>query len=357
MERVNIAVFLDGTWSDANARTNIVQICERVPRDVAGGVQELRYIEGVGTGIFDRLQGGILGDGLDDDIREAYSFIAARHHSDEDRIHLFGYSRGAFAARSLAGMIAKCGIIDDRDMPAKAVFARYRDTKSPGLREMQEGEEPARTAEDELVLARSRLVRIRFIGVFDTVGSLGIPGGVGRWLSRRRYEFHDTRLSGLVDLACHAVAVDEHRRQFTPTLWTSVPIPIPEHPTRVEQRWFVGSHANVGGGGTAAPAVGNPLSVLAREWIVDRAVEAGLVVGPPPVPLTGNEWKGKIDDSYRSFLGGLARWWPGSKPYLRPVRTTVGEVLDGSVIRRWREGKPSYRPRNPYLEPWIREQL
>jgi hypothetical protein len=222
---------------------------------------------------------------------------------------------------------------------------------------MQEGEKPARTAEDNLVLARSRLVRIRFIGVFDTVGSLGIPGGVGRLLNRRRYEFHDTRLSGLVDLACHAVAIDEHRKQFAPTLWTSVPIPIPQHPTRVQQRWFVGDHANVGGGGTIAPAVDNPLSVITREWIVDRAVEAGLVVEPPPRPPTGDEWSGRIHDFYGSFLGRLARVMPGITPYLRPVRTTIDEFLDGSVIRRWRDGKPPYRPRNPYLEPWIREDL
>jgi uncharacterized protein (DUF2235 family) len=235
---VNIAVLLDGTWSDTNTHTNIAQINARVPRRVGGVAQQVCYIEGVGTGPFDRLQGGILGAGLDDDIREAYSFIAAHHHSDGDRIHLIGYSRGAFAARSLAGMIAKCGIIRETELPAKAVFARYRDTKAPGLREMQEGEKIARTAEDKLLLARSRLVRIRFIGVFDTVGSLGIPGGVGRLLNRHRYEFHDTRLSGLVDLACHAVAIDEHRKQFAPTLWTSVPIPIPQHPTTVEQRWF-----------------------------------------------------------------------------------------------------------------------
>lgn len=354
---MNIAVLLDGTWSDANTRTNIAQIHARVPRRAGGSAQEVRYLEGVGTGRFDRLRGGLFGAGLDDDIRAAYRFIAARHRSDDDRIHLIGYSRGAFAARSLAGMIAKCGLIGETDLPAEAVFARYRDTQAPGLREMQECEKRARSAEDELVLARSRLVRIRFIGVFDTVGSLGIPGGVGRFINRRRYEFHDTRLSGLVDLACHAVAIDEHRKQFAPTLWTSVPIPIPNQPTRVEQRWFVGEHANVGGGGTTTPAVDNPLSVLAREWIVDRAVEAGLEVGPPPVPLTGDEWKGRIYDFYGSKLGRLSRLLPGIKPYLRPVRTTVGELLDGSVIRRWRDGRPPYRPSNPHLEPWIREEL
>jgi len=339
----------------ANTHTNIAQIHARVPRRAGGVAQEVAYVEGVGTGRFDRLQGGAFGAGLDDDIREGYSFVAAHHHSDADRIHLIGYSRGAFAARSLAGMIAKCGIIREADLTAKEVFARYRDTKAPGLREMQEREKPARTEEDRLVLARSRLVRIRFIGVLDTVGSLGIPGGVGRLVNRRRYEFHDTRLSGLVDLACHAVAIDEHRKQFTPTLWTSVPIPMPQHPTRVEQRWFVGEHANVGGGGTRVPAVDNPLSLLTREWIVDRAVEAGLVVEPPAHVLTGDEWSGQISDFYGSLLGRGIRLLPGNKPWLRPVRTTIGEFLDGSVIRRWRHGKPPYRPRNPYLESWIRE--
>jgi uncharacterized protein (DUF2235 family) len=356
---VNIVVLLDGTWNDSDTHTNIAQLDARVPRSAGGAPQQVRYIEGVGTGTgrFDRLRGGLLGTGLDDDIREGYQFIAAHHGSDDDRIHLIGYSRGAFAARSLAGMITKCGIVPESDLSAKAVFARYRDTRTPGLRELQTGEKPARTAEDRALLASSRLVRIRFIGVFDTVGDLGIPGGLGHLIDRRCYEFHDTRLSGLVDLACHAVAIDEHRSQFAPTLWTSVPIPVPGHPTRVEQRWFVGAHANVGGGGSATPAVDNPLSLLAREWIADRAVEAGIVVDPPPVPLTGEEWSGPIQDSYRSFLGGLGRFLPGSKPYLRPVRTTISEVLDGSVIRRWRHKAPPYRPRNPYLEPWIGEQL
>ena len=98
---MNIVVLLDGTWSDANSHTNVAQIHARVPRRTGGEAQEVRYIEGVGTGPFDRLRGGLLGAGLDDDIREAYGFIAARHHSDDDHIHLIGYSRGAFAARSL----------------------------------------------------------------------------------------------------------------------------------------------------------------------------------------------------------------------------------------------------------------
>jgi hypothetical protein len=73
--------------------------------------------------------------------------------------------------------------------------------------------------------------------------------------------------------------------------------------------------------------------------------------------LAGDEWSGKIHDFQTSLLGRLARLLPGTKPYLRTVRTTIGELLDGAVIQRWRHGKPPYRPRNPYLEPWIREEL
>jgi hypothetical protein len=113
--------------------------------------------------------------------------------------------------------------------------------------------------------------------------------------------------------------------------------------------------------GLVGEADGDAVAVVGPQfldqWIVDRAVEAGLVVEPPPVPSTGQEWSGPIQGSYRSFLGGLARFLPGSRPYLRPVRTTISEALDRSVLRRWTDGTPPYRPRNPYLEPWIREEL
>ncbi|MGY1744677.1 DUF2235 domain-containing protein [Blastococcus sp. SYSU D00695] len=353
----NLAAFLDGTWSDSNAHTNVVQICDRVPEAAPGVHQERCYVRGVGTGVSDRLVGGAFGVGLDDNICRGYEFLARRWTSDEDRIFLIGYSRGAFTARSLAGMIARCGLIAAQHLPADAVFRRYRDRSRPGLREMQAGEVRPRTAEDELVLAHSRLVRIRFVGVFDTVGALGIPGGLGRWVNRRRYEFHDTNLSGLVDVACHAVAVDEHRGLFVPTMWTSVPIPIPGHPTAVEQRWFVGGHTNVGGGGTAEPERRNPLSVLTREWVVDRAVEAGLVVDPPEPPPTGQEWQGRIDDWSRTLLGRLTGLLPFNRPLLRPVREAIAETLDGGVLRRWGTGRPRYEPRNPHLEPWVRSLL
>jgi len=356
---MRLAVFMDGAWEAWADNTNVSQICQRaprIPRDAAGGGQDKCYVQGVGVNRWQRLRGSILGLGVDTNIREGYRFLV-EHHRPGDDIFLFGFSRGAFTARSLAGMITKCGLLPPDVLGDEQVFARYCDRNRPGLREMTDNEDDptARTEQDRIVLAHARPERIQFIGVFDTVGSLGIPGDLGHLLSRRKYEFHDTRLSGFVDVARHAIALDENRSQFEPTLWTAVPIPILGHTTSVEQRWFVGAHTDVGGGGPPShePA---PLSALAREWIIGEAVTAGLVLDKPPTPLTGNEWRAIIHDSYTDFLGGLAQLVPGRQRYWRPVNTTIGEQLNPSVPQRW-NADPNYRPHNPNLVPWVRSQI
>lgn len=349
---MNIAVFLDGTWNDPHTNTNIAQLRERVlPLDGDGTRQEVVYREGVGVKMGERLRGGLFGYGLNQQIEQAYADIARRWTGSGDRLFLLGYSRGAFSARSLGGMIARCGIIQDRDLPAPDVFARYRRGKAaPGLNEMQRGEAAPRDAEDRLVLERSTLARIRFIGVFDTVGALGIPGGLFRPFVAARYEFHDTKLSGLVDHARHAVAVDEQRPHFVATLWDGVPKPIEGHETTVAQRWFAGSHGNVGGGGTSRPETDNPLSAIAREWLCDEARDAGLAIAPDPSPETA--WRGPVSDSYASFGGGwfykVVRWRPRN---YRPITATIdGQELAPSTVRRSKD-LAGYRPRrNPGFE-------
>jgi uncharacterized protein (DUF2235 family) len=288
---MRLAVLMDGTWNDENDDTNVNQLCGRVPqttRGPGGEGQQKRYIKGVGTGPWDQLRGGALGYGVDDNIREGYRFIA-ENHQPGDQLFLLGYSRGAFTARSLAGLITKCGIVPPDILGADKLYERYRDR--PGLREMQEGEDDRdkRTDQDRKVLAHARLERIQFIGVLDTVGSLGIPSNLAR-IYVRKYEFHDTRLSGYVDIARHAVAIDEQRHEFEPTLWTAVPIPIPGHQTSIEQRWFRrGALRHRRRRRAVAPA--RPLSALAREWIADEARKAGLDIDAPQSPLTGDEWK------------------------------------------------------------------
>ena len=355
---MRLAVFMDGTWNDPTDNTNINQLCGRVPeteRTPAGGGQLTRYIEGVGNNRWDRLRGGAFGHGVDDNIRAGYQFIAD-HHKPGDEIFLIGYSRGAFTARSLAGMLTKCGIVPPGVLDAKALFKRYRDRDRPGLREMLEHEDDAgrRTQQDQIVLEHARLERIRFIGVFDTVGSLGIPGDLGKVFARK-YQFHDTRLSGYVDVARHAVAIDENRPEFESTLWTAVPIPIPGYPTSIEQRWFVGAHSDVGGGGERSHEHA-PLSALAREWIAGEARAAGLNIEAAIRPLGNDEWKSPYRDSFATWLRAVAWLAPRRRPYLRPIHTAERESLAPSVLKRWEE-MPEYRPRNPNLTPWVRRQL
>ena len=343
---MNIAVFLDGTWNEPNTNTNVGQLANRVePTDADGARQKTIYLSGVGTMLGERIRGGIVGHGLNKKIEDAYAELAAAYTSG-DQLFLVGYSRGAFSARSLAGMIARCGVIKDEHLSAQRVFARYRrGLASPGLNEMTRGESEPQTDEDRLVHERSTLARIRFIGVFDTVGSLGIPGGLFRPLTQRRYQFHDTKLSGLVDHARHAVAIDEQRPHFVATLWDGVPKPIEGHETRCVQRWFAGSHGNVGGGDTTRPETDNPLSAITREWLADEARGAGLAIRPDPFPETA--WGGPIGDSYAGFGRGLfykVAFW--RKRHYRAIDVMVaGQELAPSVAQRF-GASSDYRPKN-----------
>lgn len=342
---MNIAVFLDGTWSNTADGTNVAQLHARAAEDAS---QRRHYDAGVGTAPFQKYRGGILGLGLDENVKEGYAFVARHYSAPSDRIFLIGFSRGAFTARSLGGMIARCGIVAAEDMDADAVYDRYRrrDPPAAGLRELRAGA-AASSGEDRHLLAHATLARIRFVGVFDTVGHLGIPGRLFGAIARRRYGFHDTRLSALVDHARHALAIDEWRRDFTPTMWDAVPTPVDAQVTTVVQAWYAGSHGDVGGG------PGRDLSTLTRDWMADEAAAAGLVIAPPPRPPPADAWAAPIRDSHRAFLGGLYRRF--SPRHERPLRTTATpEELAGSALRRWRDD-PGYRPGNPGLAELVRE--
>lgn len=354
---MKLAVFLDGTWQDEQDNTNVWQLYERTRAEDEAGGQQLRfYEEGVGAERHERLRGGIFGWGLDDQIRAGYGFLAERF-SPGDAIYLFGFSRGATAARSLAGMITHCGLVHPEDMPTRQVYRRYRRRREvPGLLELRTGARDAVSGEDEVIAERSDAARIHFIGVFDTVGALGIPGGPLRFLSRRKYQFHDRGLSGLNDHAYHALGVDEHRRAFSATMWDRVPNrvvfpgePAPSGEPSVEQRWFAGSHGNVGGG-SGRPESTNPLSLITREWIAERAVEAGLQIDPPEAALTGREWRGRISNPYESFLRGL--YAKIVDPNYRAMGASVVETAAPELrLRRQRLSK--YRPKNAGFEDLV----
>ena len=128
---MNIAVFLDGTWNEPHTNTNVIQLKERTrSTDADGTAQMVEYRAGVGSKPGERFRGGLFGYGLNEQIEEAYAAIARAYTGPEDRLYLVGYSRGAFSVRSLAGMIARCGIIREDDLPVERVFRRYRRGKA-----------------------------------------------------------------------------------------------------------------------------------------------------------------------------------------------------------------------------------
>ena len=258
----------DGTWDSVATNTNVYRIFKALA--VSAG-QVTYYDDGIGadaTGLSKILQGA-LGQGLFQKIQDGYTQIAHLYEPG-DQVYLFGFSRGAYTVRSLAGMIANCGLPSGTftdDCVAQA-FAAYRN--------------PASRAAILSGLSACGLqsATIQMIGVWDTVGSLGIPAIFGG-IDETTYGFLDTGLHPDVKIACQCLAIDEHRAQFPATLWTSAPAP----GQIINQVWFSGCHGDVGGG----TAIGGPVDAGTRlcditlGWMIAQAQSAGLTFDPAAI--------------------------------------------------------------------------
>ena len=231
-----LIVCCDGTWNEPyqiGTTTNVVKMVRAIRPDSDGVSQLVYYHPGVGTGNWvDRLMGGTMGIGLSSNVQSAYDFLAT-NFMDGDDIYLFGFSRGAFTARSLAGLVGLVGLLEKRDMDLfPRVYDIYRSRKHRHALKSGQKEQvelavrtlfPNDGQQERLVDAlveNARPTPIFFIGVWDTVGALGIPFGPLRWIGQAKYNFHDTELSDRIRFAYHALAIDEARNSFKPTLWT-----------------------------------------------------------------------------------------------------------------------------------------
>ena len=273
-----LVICCDGTWNTPDqadggrpAPTNVAKVALSVsPSDHGNIEQRVYYQHGVGVSRWEHIRGGAFGFGLSRNVREAYRFIVENYKSG-DELYFFGFSRGAFTARSVVGLIRNAGVLR-RENAARIdeAYALYRDRAvHPNDVESQ-------------LFRRSYSVepRIRFIGVWDTVGALGIPlSGVPGFKSiTRRWAFHDTSLSSIVDAAYQALAIDEQRRPFEPAIWE--PQDDSEKQT-IEQVWFSGVHSDIGGG-----YADSGLSDIALTWMVDRAATNGLEFHPGTITPT-----------------------------------------------------------------------
>jgi uncharacterized protein (DUF2235 family) len=313
---------MDGTWNKpgqkdegTKTQTNVLKLSNALVKapDQIGG-----YFKGVGTDPGEKAAGGAIGWGLFAQIKEGYSFLREEFQLG-DQIYVFGFSRGAYSARSLAGMVLRCGIIK-RDVNPK-----FPDLGSDLLTTQDDGN--LRTDVVDRVFAlykrayeeknREEVMRfkqqychdtgVRLVGVWDTVGSLGLPRGViplldrfDKALDEKLYAFLDTDLSPRVEAAYHAVAIDEHRKPFVPTLWTDPPgspARVNVAGSNVEQVWFVGAHSNVGGG-----YADTGLSDIALKWMIDRAAKNGLKFEPAALAAIKPDADAQRRDSLGEFI-------------------------------------------------------
>jgi hypothetical protein len=273
----NLVVCLDGTWNDEDSETpltNIGRIARLVdPKPEHGPQQRIYYDSGVGTkGWLRRYIEGGLGIGLSANVQKAYRFLS-QFYEPGDGIYVFGFSRGAFSARSLCGFIGASGLLK-----REACNRANMDSAWDYYRTPPKERYPADNARLRQLVHSG--LKVRFLGVFDTVGALGIPRKRLNWIGRQRFNFHDTELSSVVEHSCHALAIDEKRIEFEPAVWVR-----PRHRNwlSVEQVWFPGVHADIGGGYEKAD-----LSSLALSWMLSRLAhhcenEVALRTDVPPI--------------------------------------------------------------------------
>jgi len=353
-----IALFLDGTWNNVDDNTNVWRMKSLCARS---SDQLVYYSAGVGTQSGEHLSGGMFGIGIDEEVIEAYEWLVENYTPDA-QLFIFGFSRGAFTARSLAGFISKCGLLKSgAPVSLKQLYARYRlGSKVQSVRALANVlDESHLSQEDRWIRKYSRAIPIRFQGVWDTVGALGVPLPWFPKVSKDDFAFLETDLRINNTHAYHALAIDEHRKAFAPTLWVKITQKQGEtYPPRtlanVEQRWFVGAHANVGGG-----YENDLLPQVSLAWLMNKAVAHGLVFNDTIV-IDGDENTCPIRDSYSEMAHGIYKALTFGNAFFRPighepidtgdaVTTTINETIDATVFDRWRKD-PTYRPQN--LSDW-----
>ncbi len=390
-------ICFDGTWQMLRQPkpTNIAIIARSVAHtntteDGREIPQVVLYSQGVGTntdalgkdGFMDglteglnKLLGGVFGEGLENNIVDTYLRLAFNYEAG-DEIYVFGFSRGAFCARSFAGLINSAGIVS-RQHADKAwdAFRLYRNRPGPKATQFQKDDyDKARRgfrllygkgvrAADGTRIKSDEPPTITYLGIFDTVGQRGMPsalGGFARTLNKS-FGFHDMKIGGNVLAARHAVAIDERRLGFPPTLWEGLDEanrrPHCSGRQLYQQRWFVGTHGDIGGG------EGSPLSAAPLKWIAEGAGECGLrfygTYGEDESPLdkavreAGLVFNGRI--SRPKFWNSLSpmnypiysrRIWVAKARKDRPSPDLVANMLDPTVAQRLnaKDIRPRYSP-------------
>ncbi len=305
MPNKNIIICCDGTWNNINnadggiiSPTNVVQLYNSLAKTDDQNIPQHRYYHpGVGTdgSKIERIIEGITGDGLDKNIKSAYRELC-EYYQEGDKIFLFGFSRGAYTVRSLAGFIALAGLLDIQHLKGQEIWDRIDHVYSQGYRLKQEQRKDWDAKKWNFKNKPGQLIPIHFIGVWDTVGALGIPdylNALNVLDTLKNYTFHDTIISKNVKTARHAVSLDEQRASFQPTLWSDQTL----NHQDVQQIWFAGVHSDIGGGYRE-----NGLSQITLDWMITEAQKNGLSFNPGFIQQIRPNILDTLHDSYQGFF-------------------------------------------------------
>lgn len=349
-----LIVCCDGTWQDLEASypTNVVKTIHFITNVAKDGIsQVVFYDEGIGTGgsteltkRLDRISGGALGKGIDKNIQDAYRFLCL-NYSPGDEIYLFGFSRGAYTVRSLAGLMYNSGLLPRhkiRKIPR--AYELYRNSLKPDNPKIANFRKEHGVKTEKY----GYRVPITLLACWDTVGALGIPdltpiiNLAGK--INKKYLFHDCKLSPITQNALHAVAIDEQRSTFDASLMEKSN---KTEDQRLIQKWFPGDHGCVGGGSKEQRG----LSDGALKWMIDSIDELELGLEIDTSVITSSEDDAdyaicpKADAEYKvepkSIIGKITRIMG------KTVRTVSDdfEDLHESVHIRW-NALGNYRPDN-----------
>jgi len=357
-QRKNIIVCADGTGNTTikDRGTNVFKLYEAVDQNGHRKDSSLRpqlaiYHDGVGTETLKwlRIFSGATGFGLSHNVRNLYASLSRVYRPGDD-IYLFGFSRGAFTVRTLAGLILGCGILDadaykvneDFVRAVRQAYRAYRSKYRSLLFDVLAG--PVRRARGERTPVPLNLAvtpqdaRVRFIGVWDTVDAVGAPFNIGEFINRYIYafKFRTTTLDRRVECGRHALALDEEREAFTPVLWDETGAP----EGKIKQVWFAGVHSNVGGG---YPRQGMSLEPL--EWMMAEAHAEGLrfVSGDRENYYIHADVNDKMYDP-RAGLGIFYRWQPRDVEALRNGIASGPALVHRSVFERIARNTEGYVP-------------
>lgn len=337
MSMANIIVCADGTWNrpekdiEKDFPTNVLKLARAIRPSGDNLNQHVFYDWGLGS-YHDSVTAGTTGRGIHKNILDGYRYIV-QNYSEGDKIFLFGFSRGAYTVRALCGLINNCGIV--LRPKAHLIAEAWKIYKSPADKNHPDGKNAKKFRNKHSYATNA----VHFVGVWDTVGALGIPFSL-MGLFESHDEFYDTKMGPNVSFARHALAIDERREDFEPTVWTSRP------GVDLKQVWFAGVHSDIGGAYPPDDDTGIRSSDVSLAWMMTEAVNAGLVLEPHLKESLTDGVHGNIHKSRKHIF----RLKP---PLNRPLIIDDKPTLIHPSVKARYEADQKYRP--PVLKQMVEE--